>query len=400
MGLEAAGFDIAGCVEMDPDARRSLSWNRPHWPLLDLPTDAPGDLLAVSPSDVVEFFDLTPGGVDLLAGGPPCQPFSKSALWVNGKTSQLDDPRTRTLDAYFGVLDAALPRVMLLENVEGFAPRRGSTAPGQALPLIERALAKVNARHGTCYQPSLLRLDAADYGVPQHRRRVFVVAEREGAGLSTPPPTHHEHPAPRKQRWATAWDALADVPSDQSQESLVPTGRWAELLRSIPEGHNYQWHTPGGQGEPLFGWRTRYWSFLLKLAKSQPSWTVQALPGPATGPFHWSSRRLSVRELCELQTFPRDSLVSGGYRAAVRQVGNAVPSAVGELLGLSIRRELFGTRVRRQLRLTPELRPDCPDPEPPAPVPNTYLNLRGTHAAHPGPGNGPGAIRRTPVAQY
>ena len=78
----------------------------------------------------------------------------------------------------------------------------------------------------------------------------------------------------------------------------------ADLLPAIPEGENYLFHTNRGAGVPLFGWRTRFWNFLFKLAKDRPSWTIQARPGPATGPFHWTNRRLSARELCRLQTFP------------------------------------------------------------------------------------------------
>src|SRR2546421_631152 len=82
-----------------------------------------------------------------------------------------------------------------------------------------------------------------------------------------------------------AYDAFADLPLEASPSMR---GRWAELLPSIPEGSNYQHHTDRGQGLPIFGFRTRYWSFLLKLAQDRPSWTISAQPGPATGPFHWS----------------------------------------------------------------------------------------------------------------
>ena len=172
------------------------------------------------------------------------------------------------------------------------------------------------------------------------------------------------------------------------------TGRWAGLLPSIPEGQNYLWHTPRNAengGEPLFGWRTRFWSFLLKLAKNQPSWTIQAAPGPATGPFHWKSRLLSVEEMCRIQTFPREYTIVGSQRSARRQVGNAVPSAIGELLGLELRRQFFGDHVRRSLHLLPESRPDCPPPEPIAQVASEYLILRAEHYDHPGTGLGPAA---------
>jgi DNA (cytosine-5)-methyltransferase 1 len=171
------------------------------------------------------------------------------------------------------------------------------------------------------------------------------------------------------------------------------------LLASIPEGANYQHHTARGAGEPLFGWRTRYWSFLLKLAKARPSWTIQAQAGPATGPFHWRSRRLSIAELKRLQCFPDEWDLVGGATSARRQLGNAVPPSIGELLGLAIRRQLLDQQPMPKPPLTPTARPDCPPPEPPDAVPDRFLELRGEHADHPGAGKGPGALARvqTPV---
>ena len=71
----------------------------------------------------------------------------------------------------------------------------------------------------------------------------------------------------------------------------------------------------------MFGWRTRYWNFMLKLAKSQPSWTIQASPGPSTGPFHWRNRKLSVKELSRLQTFPDDLTFDATRTATWRSAG-------------------------------------------------------------------------------
>jgi DNA (cytosine-5)-methyltransferase 1 len=166
------------------------------------------------------------------------------------------------------------------------------------------------------------------------------------------------------------------------------------LLKSIPEGHNYLWHTPRGGGAHLFGWRTRYWSFLLKLSKNRPSWTIQAEPGPATGPFHWRSRLLSIEELARLQTFPDSYRIFGARASAHRQAGNAVPCAIGELLGLEIRRQFLGERVRKTLKLIPSHREDCPPPERARPIPKRYHKLRGAHPDHPGSGRGPAARNR------
>ena len=190
------------------------------------------------------------------------------------------------------------------------------------------------------------------------------------------------------QPYRTAWDALADV-QPQADEDLTVRGKWADLLPSIPEGENYLWHTERGGGLPLFGWRRRYWSFLLKLAKNRPSWTVQAQPGPATGPFHWKNRQLSVKELCKLQTFPDDVVIKGRRSSAQRQVGNAVPSLLAEVLARAIENQLLGCQIPQDaLKLMPAVQQVIPDPEPVAAVPKKYYALQGQHAPHPGTGRG------------
>lgn len=395
LGLEMAGFDVVGCVELDRDARATIKYNRPSWPLLDIPVEDPGDILAVSPDDLLDRFSLAPKETDLLAGGPPCQPFSKAGFWVSGETQRMADPRAKTLHAYLNVLEAALPQMMLLENVQGitFSSRRKPDEE-EALDVLRSALDRINARHGTAYVPHILHLDAVDYGVPQKRKRVFVFADRDGGSLAEPQATHAANPGSRQERWTTAWDAIGELDSADVDTALSATGYWADLLPSIPEGENYQFHTPRKPGEPLFGWRTKYWTFLLKLAKCKPSWTLQALPGPATGPFHWNNRRLSIPELARLQTFPAGYEIIGEYRSAVRQLGNAVPAAIGELLGLEIRRQVLGRQPRRSLKLLPAQRDDCPAPEQTVKIPKKYRHLRGVHDDHPGTGRGPSALKR------
>lgn len=298
-----------------------------------------------------------------------------------------------TLHSLVEVIDAALPEVVLVENVTGFL-RSGSGNGISGLDVLTAGLERVNVKHDVAYAPAVFTFDAADYGVPQHRRRVFVVASRKGRMFELPAATHGRELAEAGgARFATAWDAIGDLA--ENDDGPAATGAWAELLPSIPEGQNYQFHTRRGDGEPLFGWRTRYWSFLLKLAKNRPSWTIQASPGSATGPFHWSNRRLSVRELARLQTFPDRWEFAGGSTAGRRQIGNAVPVAVGELLGSAIRRQLLGQSIdAARLTTIPTQRSDCRAPEAPAAVPERYLIQRGAHPEHPGAGMGPGARRR------
>ncbi len=393
LGLEAAGFRNSGCVEFDDDSKETLRRNRPEWKLAE-----PGDIFAHRPNELLDMFGLAQGDISVVSGGPPCQPWSKSSYWFNGGPMRLEDPRAATLQAYLNVVEAALPDTVLLENVKGLCYK----GKDEGLRLLREGLGQINRRHGTGYDPQVIHINSADYGVPQNRERVFVLAQRGGLHLKLPAPTHSAVGVERGLLpRTTAWDAIGHLDADELCSSLPMQGKWRALLPTIPEGQNYLWHTARGGGEPLFGWRTRYWSFLLKLAKDHPSWTIQAQPGSATGPFHWRNRRLSVEEMCRLQTFPSEYAICGAYGSARRQVGNAVPSAIGELLGLEIRRQFYGRRVRRRLRLIPQHLPEPPAPEPAMPVPEGYLNLRGTHPDHPGTGLGPGARERegeaTPV---
>jgi DNA (cytosine-5)-methyltransferase 1 len=374
-GLEAAGFAHGVGVELDADCCATLRASRPGWEVVER------DIHAVPTAMLLLLADAARGGDTLLVGGPPCQPFSKSGWWANGDSLRLGDARASTLGAYLRVLREALPRAFLLENVEGLAYR----GKDEGLRLLLDEIGRINRAQGTAYDPVVLRVQATDYGVPQMRSRVLVVGIRDGTRFCLPPPTHGEGQGVEPPR--TAWDAIGDL--GPGNEDVRVRGRWAELLPTIPEGQNSLFHTDRGCGLPLFGWRRRYWSFLLKLAKDRPSWTVQAQPGPATGPFHWQSRLLAIRELCRLQTFPDDVTIIGNRASAVRQVGNAVPSLLAEVIGRALLAQAFGRPpTRAPLRLLPPRRGMPPPPEPVAVVPEPYHRLIGRHAPHPGTGKG------------
>jgi DNA (cytosine-5)-methyltransferase 1 len=383
LGLERAGFEVSACIEIESNARRTLRANRPSWNVLEQ-----GDIFSYSPDELLSTIGIRPKELALISGGPPCQPFSKSGQWANSGSRRLQDPRSKTLVAYLNILEKALPEVFLLENVKGMH-REGSSEP---IELFHSTIKRINKKNRTKYDLQVFTLNAVDYGVPQHRERIFLIAHRGGKKFEAPKTTHA---SPEKidkslQSWRTAWDAIGHLNDVINLDpELQIGGKWGALVPSVPEGKNYLWHTPKGNGQPLFGWRTKYWTFLLKLAKNRPSWTLQASPGTATGPFHWNNRRLSIEELALLQTFPEDYQFYGSYWAARKQIGNAVPSAMAELIGLEIRRQFFGERVRRELSLIPEARTDCPAKTRVRPVPKQFLSLKRNHAPHPGTGLGP-----------
>lgn len=370
LGLEAAGFNLVGCIEVDETARRSLKENRPEWRLLE-----PGDIEVLAPSLHPMDVGLQAGELSLLAGAPPCQPYSKAAMWAPTAWNGLADERATPLHGFLTLVDRFLPRCILLENVPGFARGRHS-----ALPVLVSALDTINERHGTAYALHHRVLRAEDYGVPQKRQRAIILAFRDGLAPHWPEPMRAERPI-------CAWDALHDLP--EPTDELRMAGKWAELLPTIPEGQNYLWHTNRGEGEPIFGYRTRYWSFLLKLAKAQPAWTIPAQPGPSVGPFHWHNRPLAVPELLRLQTLPSSWVVEGKRREQVLQVGNATPALLAEHLGRAIAARLGGPMAPGALRHRIEPVASIPPPEPVQPVPERYKRLVGDHPDHPGAGLGP-----------
>ena len=277
-GFEAAGFRTAVALEVDPACVETLHANR-NWPVINK------DIHDVTGHEVLKAGGLRRGEVDLVIGGPPCQPFSKSGYWSTGDAKRMSDPRASTLGAMLRVVRDIRPRAILIENVDALAYR----GKNEGLSWLLNELGRFNEQTGTHYHPSVAVLNAADYGVPQRRRRILIVASRDGRPFNFPEPSHSGNSAmvrsSGRKPHTTAWDAIGDL-SSVSNEILSLRGRWSDLLPSIPEGQNYLYHTDRGGGVPLFGWRRRYWSFLLKLAKAVPSWTIQAEPGPATGPFH------------------------------------------------------------------------------------------------------------------
>jgi DNA (cytosine-5)-methyltransferase 1 len=291
------------------------------------------------------------------------------------------------------VVRDTLPGVFGLENVHGIS----YSGKEEGMLLLQRLVDEINTAEGTSYRLSWSVLNAADFGVPQLRSRFFMVGHRDGGVFEFPAPTHSASPAEEGERGllphVTAWDAIGGLPRAPAEDLRV-RGKWADLLPSIPEGENYLWHTDRKGGQPLFGWRTRYWSFLLKLAKDRPSWTIQAQPGPAIGPFHWENRRLSVRELARIQTFPNEIEFVGSRNSIQRQLGNAVPSLLAEVLGREIGRQFFGLDYSGGPSLAIEAKRPIPAPSAPEPVAAKYLHLVGEYDPHPGTGRGPQAAER------
>ena len=335
LGVELAGFRTVVAVEWDDDAADTMEKNATTF-FPDLREVLRADLypLATGTGGGVTTRDiLRAGGLgarerpDLLVGGPPCVAFSKSGFWLDWKRDGID-PAASLLQAYTRVLAEARPRFFILENVYALTFDNRASRPA-----FNRLLAEIDAAG---YQFRAGVLNAADYGVPQARPRLFIVGARRGEPLpDLPEPTHHGQwerrrteggPAPHR----TAGEALAGLATAPEAEEVV-RGRWGHLLPEIPPGENYLHFTAErGHPNPIFEWRSRYWSFLLKLDPDRPAPTIQAQPGPNVGPFHWDNRRLRVPELRRLFTFPDDFEFAGRRASIQAQLGNSVPPLLAQ----------------------------------------------------------------------
>lgn len=111
---------------------------------------------------------------------------------------------------------------------------------------------------------------------------------------------------------------------------------------NIPPGDNYLYYTEKrGCKEPKFKWKSRYWTFLLKLSPDRPSWTLQASFSNNQGPFHWRNRFLRIEEAKRIQTIPDEYILFGDFKEQWRQIGNAVPSKMAEIVAKRIKEEYF-----------------------------------------------------------
>ena len=266
LGLSQAGFDVILANDNDPICAESHKLNFPASHFF---------LGSVSRLDQTTFKQLLNvklprnKNIALLAGGPPCPPYSKSRFYRKDKPRGINDPiGLETLNGYLSVLAILRPRAFLFENVPGFAYKVHAEAASQ--------LRKTAA--GLGYHLSAKVLNAADYGVAQIRQRYFMVGMRDQT-FEFPLPSHC-NPADtglfcRDLRpWRTAGEAIGDLDTEQNADDKghFAGGKHHDILKLVPPGDNYLFFTKErGHPRPLFRWRSRYWSFLLKLSPVPPT---------------------------------------------------------------------------------------------------------------------------------
>lgn len=325
LGMENAGFRILAGVDTDPFSAQSHAVNFPDAEFFQ---GSITDFTEARVKAMVGERDLS--DTDLLIGGPPCPPFSKSRFYRTDKPRAMDDPVGEvTISGYLETLRWLRPKMFLLENVAGMAFKPHAETLNYILETAE----------SLGYNCKTAVLNAADFGVPQIRQRFFIVGMRKGLTFEFPEPTHRSRESaesPDLPVWRTAGEAIGDLDTDElaNDQGHYAGGKHHDLLEQIPPGDNYLFFTSKrGHPNPQFEWRKRYWSFLLKLSPDMPSWTIQARRSNNMGPFHWRSRILRIEEVKRLQTFPDEWFLGGNVEQQWRQVGNAVPPMLAQAIG-------------------------------------------------------------------
>jgi DNA (cytosine-5)-methyltransferase 1 len=298
-----------------------------------------GDIRDIDYTKELAKIGLNSDDIDVLVGGPPCPAYSKSRFYRLEKRRALEDENAYTLYEFFRALSVVRPKLFFFENVFGFVYKPHK----EAFDLLQEQSCAMG------YNISHRVINAANYGVPQIRERFICIGTRNDVGEKFVFP-EETHTAPEKQdgsnkkAWVTCGDVMNDLDVDLPEDADMLAGsKHHELLKLIPPGENYLYFTAErGYPTPLFKWRSRYWSFLLKLSPDKPSWTIQASFSNNMGPFHWKNRFLRISEIKRIQTFPDEYEFCGVFRDQWRQIGNAVPPLLVTKLANAIKQQYFG----------------------------------------------------------
>jgi len=325
VGMSRCGFTFLKTLEWDENCCKTLSINKKLTGSVEDEIKAI-DITKMLPGDFYE------GNVDYIVGGPPCQSFSAAGRRAGG-VAGTSDTRGTLFWYYCQYVDHFKPKAFVFENVRGIL----SSNKGEDFKIICSSFEEVG------YRLYWRVLNAADYGVPQQRERVFLVGIRRDINVEFrfPLPTHGPD-SPGMIKYLTVYDAIKDV-YDENEEVPPYGGKYGHLLPDIPPGENYRFYTEEmGHPEPLFAWRSKFSNFLYKMDPNDVCRTIIAYQGKYDGPFHWKNRKCTIDELKRLQGFPKDFVIPQTYVEGVKQIGNSVCPPVAYQIGCALRYQIEG----------------------------------------------------------
>ena len=328
IGLERAGFRALSLCEIEPIFCDTLRANQGR-ALADGQTYLRKARILTADVREMTAKDLAGGArIDLVVGGPPCQSFSSS-----GKQLSVLDPRGLLVHEFIRLIDEIQPRCFLFENVRGLVTARD--ASGEPGGVIHSLFARFQDSGYSC---RTALLNAADYGAPQRRVRCFIMGSRRGTAPLFPEPTHQRTADMFHKPWVPLRAFLETCTDPDPANYSYPTAALARELRRIPDGSGLispgrtETTRPGGH------WGYRQGTFISDL--DLPARTVTGSASQDWIRWQGALRRLTLEEVKLLQGFPRDWVILGTKAQRFKQVGNAVPTVFGELLGGVLRKFL------------------------------------------------------------
>jgi DNA (cytosine-5)-methyltransferase 1 len=327
LGLEAAGFTTILATDIDEHSCISLRKNKEiaekkGKDFLQHAEIVCEDITKLEGSYFLEKLGLQKGELDLMAGGPPCQAFS-----VFGKRKGRDDPRGQLVFHYLRLIAELQPKAFVFENVYGLL----TIEKGEIFKELVNKLS--NPEMGLHYEISVHRLNAADYGVPQFRDRVFIIGSREGKKVHEIPKitTGNSDLLNNTISWRTVADGLRKLPKIGHKSTHNHIGR----VHSERIVERYS--------KMSYGERDHF-TRINRLDPSRPSYTIIVGSNAGGGKGHVhpiEPREVTPRESARMQCFPDWWWFSGTSRHPIRQVGNAVPTLLGFAVGRQVMLDIF-----------------------------------------------------------
>ncbi len=360
LGLQSSGrFRLLACIEKERAFCETIRLNKEHGGLSNDLRILNADIADVDPVKLLADSGLKAGEVDLIAGGPPCQPFSTAR-----QRRTIEDTRGMLLWQFLRFVQVIQPKFFLLENVPGLLsaamkhrpkslrPENGGASlepdeqPGTLVHAFERDL---NRRCGGAYRVDSFEVDAVSYGAPQFRKRAILIGNRCAARVAFPDATHGPVNEQREtsspfaalfpalKPWVTLREAIGDL-HDPEPLILDFSPRKKRYLSHVPPGSNWRSLPVAMQRESVGkawttkGARSGWWR---RLSFDEPSPTLVAMPCHAsTSLCHpTETRALSLREYARIQEFPDEWTFHGTKAQQYAQIGNAVPVRLGRVAG-------------------------------------------------------------------
>lgn len=348
IGLENAGWETVAATDFDRDCIATLTDSRAA--RIRIPGARGRRYLANSEIVQADIADVAAADLrrtasrrwrpDLLAGGPPCQPWSSAGLQQG-----FSDPRGQLMHHFVRLVDELRPRFVLMENVRGLVTAIGPNGePGEALRLIQLSLEEVG------YASAVGMLNAADFGAAQRRVRLFLVASCDHRLPTFPEPTHADPNKPNllnghRSPWMSLGALLATLPPPDPEDVVRPVGERGRQLAKLEPGTGLRTTGRVESNRPSGHWGYRQDSFVAD--PSLPSRTIRAATSP-----DWvrepdgTLRRLTWRECAALQGFPEGWRFSGTVASRFRQIGNAVQPMSARAMARAILDSLAAGRLR------------------------------------------------------